>query len=67
MLSNEQRAHDLALLRVQYALSPEFLRATAKELGAEKGDTISIAPDIEGMYFVAYESALSAIAERFGE
>lgn len=56
MLTIEQRAHDLALLIVQYTLEPEYIKEHGKP--EER---------IEDIYIKCYEDSLSILANRFPE
>ena len=60
MLTNEQRAHDLALLMVQFKLTPEYLASERmKAIGQE-----SLNIQVDDWYFDAYELALDAVNKR---
>lgn len=63
MLSNEQRAHDLAILVVQVQLDTRFMRSSASKSGESDDKKLVVKPD--ELYFEAYELALSAINKRF--
>jgi len=54
LLTKEQRAHDLALIVVQYTLNPEYIREHGKH---EEG--------IEDIYITCYEKALATLAKHF--
>ena len=58
-LSNEQRAHDLALLAVQ----AEINRNLISQLNSGSKD---VELDIYNLYFNSYKEALIAVAKDFG-
>ena len=58
-LSNEQRAHDLALLAVQ----AEINRNLISQLNSESKD---VELDIYNLYFNSYKEALIAVTKDFG-
>ncbi|MCL2854629.1 MAG: hypothetical protein FWE21_03305 [Defluviitaleaceae bacterium] len=61
MISNEQRAHDLALLVVKVQLQPENSKSIPKQVDGK------VHVSIDEMYFEAYEMALTSINKRFAD
>ena len=57
MLTNEQRAHDLALLAAQYVTSPEYLSAYAK----------NNPEDPAAVYIKEYQRVLPIVAKHFSD
>ncbi|MBP1736544.1 MAG: hypothetical protein H6Q60_425 [Oscillospiraceae bacterium] len=62
-VTNEQRAHDLAIVMLQVQLTPEAMQARAQE-EINSGATECVV-NIEEMYFEAYETALIAINKKY--
>lgn len=60
MITNEQRAHDLAILMVQFKLTPESFAAEALKTSGQE-----LRIQVEELYFEAYELALGAINRHF--
>ena len=63
MLTNERRAHDLALMIVEYQLRPDVLKMEIEESVTKSLSHMQI--NIVDMYSEAYNMALEAINKRF--
>ena len=63
MLSNEQRAHDLAILMVQVHLDTRFKKSSATKTGESDNKTPVV--KIDELYFEMYELTLGAINKHF--
>lgn len=67
MLSNEQRAHDIAILMTEYSLkNPVGVECAGVESSVEN-DSINVTFDVSAAYIDFYKLAFNAMTKEFPE